>query len=321
MAAPGGDSRKVVLAALTGNGLIAVAKFVAAFLSGSAAMMAEAVHSVADTGNQALLLLGMGLSRRHDPRRFPLGRGKERYFWAFIVSLMLFLLGGVYGIYEGVHKITHPGEGAGSLIAPVIVLGVSLIFEGGSFFVALREFNKAREKRPLVQALFAGRDPTIPVVLLEDAGACLGLCIALTSVAVTWLTGNPVADGVGSLIIGVLLCAIGVTLALETHGLIIGEAATPEMQARALELARRTEGVEEVTQLLTMHLGPESIVLALKVRFAPAMAVEDVERVTDAIEERVRAEIPAMKRIFVEADGDYDKRLDPMAPEGAARRK
>ena len=234
MAGGGGNARKVVLAALFANGAISIAKFVAAALSGSIAMVAEGVHSVADTANQALLLVGMGLSKKSDPDRFPLGRERETYFWAFVVSLMLFLLGGVYAIYEGVHKLLEGGGKPGSPVAPIIVLSVSLVIEGASFFVALREFNKFRAGRPVMTALFSVKDPTIPVVLLEDAGAVFGLAVALAAVVTSWLTGSTIYDGIGSLVIGVLLCAIGIVLAYDTHGLIIGEGASKPDRKKAL---------------------------------------------------------------------------------------
>lgn len=308
--ASGGDSRKVVTAALAGNGLIAVAKFIAAFLSGSVAMLAEAVHSVADTANQALLLLGLSLAGRRDPIRYPFGRSKEIYFWSFVVSLMLFLLGGLYAIYEGAHKLMAAKHDAGAYVAPVVVLGVSICLEGASFFVAFREFNRTRAKRGLREALFHGRDPTIPIVLLEDTGALVGLAVALVAVVASWVLGSSVADAVGSLLIGVLLCGIGLTLAYETHSLIIGEGATPEMERQAYEIASNTSGVERVTQLLTMHLGPDTIILALKVHFRRDLSVSDLERVTNDIEARIVAEMPAMKKIFIEADSHYDPALD-----------
>jgi cation diffusion facilitator family transporter len=309
--AGGGDSIKVVLAALVGNGLIAIAKFVAAALSGSVAMLAEAVHSVADTVNQALLLLGIRLSKRSDPDRYPLGRAKEVYFWSFVVALLLFFLGGAYAIYEGAHKLLGKDEPPGSVVAPAVVLGLSICFEAASFYVALREFNRARRGRPIIHALFHGRDPTIPIVLLEDTGAIIGLVVALISVLVSWLTGSTVADGVGSLVIGVLLCTIGLLLAFETHGLIIGEGVPSDRRDRAIQLATAVGGVDEVTQFLSLHLGPDSVLVALKVRFSRGMPVEEVEAVTNRIEERVRSEIPEMERIFVEADGHYDARFDP----------
>jgi cation diffusion facilitator family transporter len=309
-----GDSRKVVLAALGGNALIAVAKFVAAWLSGSAAMLAEAVHSVADTANQGLLLIGMALAAKRDPTRFPLGRGKESYLWGFMVSLMLFLLGGVVALYEGVKKLMNPHDHHGPVTVALAVLGISIVIEAVSFRVAAREFNKARGNRSIVSALFYGKDPTIPIVLLEDTAALLGLVLAFGAVTVTWLTGSSTADALGSILIGVLLCSVGLTLAYETHGLIIGEAATPEMRARALGIATETPGIEGVSQVLTMHMGPESVLLAMKVKFRSGATLEEVERVTNTVEERIRAAVPEMQRIFIEADSYYDPMKDPFAP-------
>lgn len=308
-----GDARRVVMAALFGNGGIAIAKFIAAFLSGSVTMLAEAVHSVADTTNQALLLVGMGLSKKRDADRHPMGRAKEAYFWAFIVALMLFFLGGVYAIYEGYHKLAHPEGEPGSPIAPLIVLSVSILMEGYTFTVALREFNKMRGERPVLQALFDGKDPIIPVVLLEDAGAVLGLVVALVAVVITWLTGDTTADGVGSILIGVLLCIIGVALARDTRSLLIGEGITPRMRRETIDIALGTEGVDEVTQLLSLHMGPQTVLLGMKVRFFAGATLEDVERITDDLESRVRAKFPQMKRIFVEADSDYDAAQDSRA--------
>jgi cation diffusion facilitator family transporter len=299
------NARKVVVAAMVGNALIAVAKFVAAALSGSLAMFAEGAHSLVDTANQALLLVGMTLSTKTDPVRYPLGRAKETYFWAFIVALVLFCMGGMYGIYEGVHGLFGRREPAGPPVIPLAVILVSLIFESASFSVALREFKKERGKRSIDEALFQGRDPTIPLVLMEDSAAVLGLVIAFCAVLVSWATRSTVPDAVGSILIGVLLCAAGLLLARDTRSLIIGEGVTPEVGQRALDLVRGTPGVEAVTQMLTYHLGPDTALMALKVRFAARTPVEDVERITDELETRVRAELPMMKKIFVEADGDY----------------
>jgi cation diffusion facilitator family transporter len=307
----GSDPKKVVIAALAANLGIAVAKLVAAWLSNSTTMVAEGVHSVADSANQALLLLGMTLAARKAPGLYPLGRQKERYFWAFMVSLTLFFLGGVFAIYEGVHRLRSGHGEAISPIAAIVVLVVSIALEASSFFVAIREFNRMRGKRSFAHALFSSKDPTIPVVLLEDAGAVAGLTFALAAVVITWATGSPVADGIGSIVIGLLLCTIGLLLAGDTKSLLIGESASPEVEQTALERAEGTAGVEAVTQLLTMHLGPDSILLALKVRFQEGLAVADIERVIDALEDRVRQAVPEMKRIFVEPDGDYEEAKDP----------
>ncbi len=304
--------KKVVLAALAANCGIAVTKLVVAALSGSATMLAEAVHSVADTANQALLLLGMHLAAQKEPTRYPLGRESERYFWAFVVSLTLFLLGGVYSIFEGIHRLRLHADGPPpSLVLPLVVLGLSLVLELSSFTVAVREFNRSRGGRPVWQALFGGKDPTIPVVLLEDTGAVLGIGIAVVALVTSLVTKSTVPDAIGSIAIGVLLCSIGFLLAYDTHSLLIGESASPELRNRARELAEATPGVEAVTQLLSVHLGPESILLALKVRFRAGSTLAEVEQLVDLVEERIRGEIPAMKRIFVEPDSDYVEALDP----------
>src|SRR3954468_10847297 len=271
-----GDPKKVVVAALLGNAGIAIAKFVAAFLSGSATMLAEAVHSVADTANQAFLLVGMKLSDKSAPDKYPLGRSKEAYFWAFIVSLFLFFMGGVFAVYEGVHKLTSHAEKPGSQIAPLVVLGISLVMEGMSFSVAFREFNKTRGDKGFLRAVFDSRDPTIPVVLLEDTGAVLGLLFAFIAVVVTTITGDARFDGIGSIAIGTLLCVIGVALAKDTRSLLIGEGITDEMRQCVLRVAGNAPAVLEVRQLLSLHLGPDSVLLAMKVRFTPDLDLKQL---------------------------------------------
>ncbi|MFO0673808.1 MAG: cation diffusion facilitator family transporter [Polyangiaceae bacterium] len=307
----GGDPRKVVIAALAGNAAIATAKFVAAWLSGSVTMLAEGVHSLADTANQGLLLVGMRLAAKKDPIRFPMGRAKEIYFWAFIVSLLLFFLGGVFAISEGVEKLRHPShESHGVPIAPLVVLVVSIAAEGGSFMVAFKEFNKSRKGQTFFRALFGGKDPTIPLVLLEDTGAIVGLVVALVAVALSWLTGSSAVDSIGSIIIGVLLCAIGVLLAKDTHALLLGEGITEEVRQEIIRVGRAIDGVLDVTQVLSLHLGPDNVLVALKVRFPQDMIVADVERITNTLEEKLRAAHPELKRIFVEADSVYDPTKD-----------
>jgi cation diffusion facilitator family transporter len=308
-----GDPKKVVIAARLGNAGIALAKFVAAFLSGSTTMLAEAVHSVADTANQAFLLVGMKLSDKSAPDRYPLGRSKEQYFWAFIVSLFLFFMGGVFAVYEGVHKLSAPAEKPGSQVAALVVLGISLVMEGMSFSVAFREFNKTRGDRSFLRALFDSRDPTIPVVLLEDTGAVFGLLFAFVAVVVTTITGDARFDGIGSIAIGTLLCVIGVALARDTRSLLIGEGITDEMRARVLEVAGQAPFVLEVRQLLSLHLGPDSVLLALKVRFSPELGLRELEQAINLLENQIRSALPQMKKIFVEPDSEYDSRLDPEA--------
>jgi cation diffusion facilitator family transporter len=302
------DSRKVVLAALAGNVAIAACKFAAAFLSDSTATLAEAVHSLADTGNQALLLVGMTLATRPANERFPFGRASERYFWPFVVALLLFSVGGAFAIFDGVDHLVHPHAETRSRLWSYGVLGVSLALEAGSFRVAFREFRKLAAGRPLRRALLEARDPTIPLVLAEDTTAMAGLVLALLAVGASGLTGQAFWDPVGSIVIGVLLCAVAIMLAKVTHGLLIGEGATPEDQARALDLASSVEGVDRVTQLLTLHLGPEVVLLAMKVAFRPTLSVDQLEDVTNRIEAKIRATMPQMRKIFIEADSRGDMR-------------
>jgi cation diffusion facilitator family transporter len=303
------DSRKVVLAALAGNVAIAACKFAAAGLSHSTATLAEAVHSLADTGNQALLLVGMRLALRPANDRFPFGRASERYFWPFVVALLLFSVGGAFAVFDGIDHLAHPVAVASQArIWSYTVLGLSLALEGMSFRVALVEFRKLAAGRSLRRALLEARDPTIPLVLAEDMTAMAGLVLALAAVAASQLSGQDFWDPVGSVVIGILLCVVALIVAWITHGLLIGESAAPEDQGKVLQLARAVDGVERVTQMLTLHLGPDVVVLALKIAFRPSMTVLEVEDVTNRIEIAIRGAMPQMRKIFIEADSRGDMR-------------
>lgn len=311
----GGDPRKVIKAALYANLAIATCKFVAAYLSDSTATLAEAVHSLADTGNQALLFTGLVLSSKRD-NRYPFGRAMERYFWPFIVALLLFSVGGAFAVYEGIHKAVHPDTPdlsdfwslrKGPLLS-LVVLGVSVLMESYSCTIALREFRREAGKKPLKNALFDAKDPTIPLVLLEDISALTGLTIALVAVGLSALTGNGIWDAIGSIVIGFLLMIVAVLIARDTHDLLIGESASPEAQLEAQKLTESTPGVVSVTQLLTMHLGPDFVVLAMKIAFAPELKVAEVEKVINEIERRIREAQPEMKKIFIEPDSHGDRR-------------
>ncbi len=306
MSAP--DTKKVVVAALAGNLAIAACKFGAAFLSDSTATLAEAVHSLADTGNQGLLLVGMRLATRPADERFAFGRAGEKYFWPFIVALMLFTVGGAFAIFQGVSHILHPQAQDGSRLWSYGVLGISLAFEAMSFRVAWKEFKILAGGKPLGVAIKEARDPTIPLVLAEDTTALLGLAIAFVAVLLTGLTGKTYFDAGGSVVIGLLLCAVAVALGRVTHGLLIGSSASPEEQGKVLWLAESVPGVERVTQLLTMHVGPDVVILAMKIAFRPGSTVEFVEDVTNEIEKVIRAEMPQMRKIFIEVDSKGDGR-------------
>ncbi len=315
-------SRKVVIAALAGNLAIAACKFVAAMVSGSTATLAEAIHSVADSGNQALLLLGIHLASKPASSKHPFGRAGELYFWPFIVALVLFSLGGAFAVYEGVRHlvdgvepiriIEHDVLGVhvrfSSNVASYVVLGTSFLFEALSFRVAFREMRATTRGKPLLRALLDARDPTVPLVLAEDTTALVGLSLALLAVFLRVATGLSFWDPLGSVLIGVLLASVAALLAWVTHGLLIGKSATDEDHARVVELAEGTKGVERVTQLLSVHLGPDVVVLALKVAFTPNTTVESVEDTTNEMELRIRKELPRMRKIFIEVDSRGDGR-------------
>jgi cation diffusion facilitator family transporter len=319
--ADGADSKKVVIAALAGNMAIAACKFGAAFLSGSTATLAEAVHSLADTGNQGLLLIGIRLAARPPDARFPFGRSGEKYFWPFVVALMLFSVGGAFAVYDGVQHVMHPKHDVGSRWWSYGVLGVSLAFEAMSFKVAWGEFKVLAKGRHWLTAVKEARDPTIPLVLAEDTTALVGLALAFTAVLASDLTGQAFWDPVGSICIGVLLAVVAIALARLTHGLLIGASADPEEEGRALEITEGVEGVEKVTQLLTFHVGPEVAILSMKIGFQKGMAVEQVEETINEIERRIRAEVTTMRKIFIEVDAHGDGRGLERARAAWAKRK
>lgn len=317
----GADSKKVVIAALAGNMAIAVCKFGAAFLSGSTATLAEAVHSLADTGNQGLLLVGMRLATRPPDDRYPFGRSGEKYFWPFVVALMLFSLGGAFAVYDGVHHVLHPKHEGGSRLWSYAVLGVSLAFEAMSFRVAWGEFKVLSRGRHWMTVMKDARDPTIPLVLAEDATALLGLVIAFIAVLTSQVTGQDIWDPIGSICIGLLLATVAIALAWLTHSLLIGASADPEEEGHALELTEGVDGVEKVTQLLTFHVGPDVVILSMKVAFQKDMNVEAVEETINEIERRIRGQMSTMRKIFIEVDARGDGRGLERARAAWARRK
>lgn len=313
-----GNSTRAIVAALAGNVIIAILKFVAAFITGSASTLAEAVHSVADCGNQILLIVGMRLSDHGPTEKHPFGRAVERYFWPFVVSILLFSVGGLFAVYEGVHKLIEAfGHGGGahdpnaaSVLWNYGVLGTSFVLESFSCAVALKEFNHSRGDQGFFPALLGAKDPTIPVVLLEDFAALFGLGIALLGIGLSQLTGWVGFDALGSLFIGILLVVVAVFLARKTHSLLLGESASDDDRARIQSITESVEGVAAVTQILAVHRGPEDVLVALKVSFVRGLPIEAVEKLVDEIETRVRAELPKMQQIFIEPDSNYDAGKD-----------
>jgi cation diffusion facilitator family transporter len=310
-------NRKAVIAALAANLGIAIAKFVGYAFTGASSMLAEAVHSVADSGNQALLLWGGAAAVRPATEQHPFGHGRERYFWAFIVSLVIFALGAVFAIYEGVHKL----GGHDPLDSPVIavaILGVSLALEGLSFRTAVREARRKKGPGGWWSFVHRTRNPELPVVLLEDLGALVGLVLALIGVCLAWVTGNPVYDALGSIVIGLLLGAIAVLLCIEMKSLLIGESASEDFR-RAL--AQAVEGAPRVRRLITMrtlHLGPEELLVGAKVEFDEQLGFEELTDAIDGVEAAMRASVPHRVISYVEPDVYEAARSAAAArPEGA----
>jgi cation diffusion facilitator family transporter len=293
---------KAILAALAANLGIAVTKFVAFALTGSSSMLAEAIHSVADSGNQGLLLLGGRQSQRGATARHPFGYGRERYIYAFIVAVVLFFVGGVFALYEAWHKIGEPEAIHSWQWVPVAVLVAAIVMEGLSFRTALGETRKIKGKATWVQFIRRAKEPELPVILLEDFAALIGLVLALFGVGMTLITGNGVWDGIGTAAIGALLIAVAAILAVEMKSLLIGEAATPE-QVDAIERAI-TDGpeVERVIHMRTVHLGPDELLVAAKIAVRHNETAAEIARGIDAAEARVRASVAIARVIYLEPD-------------------
>lgn len=311
MSASGGT--KAVVAALTANLFIAVTKFAAWALTGASSMLAEAIHSVADSGNQVLLLVGGRRARRAATPEHPFGYGRERYIFAFIVAIVLFSVGGLFALYEAFHKYEevhagHPNE----LIegrwwwVPLVVLGAAIVAESFSFRTAIRESRHTKGKQTWVRFVRSARSPELPVILLEDLGALLGLVFALIGVGLTLLTGNGYFDVAGTAMIGLLLVAIAVVLAIETKSLLLGESATPESIAAMQQALEGTDGVDRVIHMKTLHLGPEEVLVAAKIAVDAGDSATQVADIIDAAEARIRAAEPMVSALYLEPDIDRE---------------
>jgi cation diffusion facilitator family transporter len=296
------DSRRAIVAALVANLGIAALKFVAFVVTKSSSMLSESIHSVADTGNQGLLLIGRARARRPADEQHPFGYGSLRYFYAFVVAFVLFSLGGVFSIYEGVDKLRHPHELESAVWAIGVLLG-SMVMEGLSFRTALREANPVRPTgESWWQFIRHTKSPDLPVVLLEDSAALVGLVIALAGVVVADVTGNGRWDGVGSLGIGILLVGVAIVLVIEMGSLLVGEAARPEVVERIRRTIDTFPTVQRCIHLRTEHLGPDEIVVAAKVEFDPDLTVAELAATIDALEVDIRKAEPRATLIFVEPD-------------------
>jgi cation diffusion facilitator family transporter len=294
-------SRRAIIAALLANLGIAVAKIVAFLMTGAASMLAEAVHSLADTGNQALLFLGSARARKPATPEHPFGYGRERYFWAFVVALVLFTLGSMFAIAEGVQKLRAP-HGLESPEWALAVLGVAVVLEAFSLRTALREARRTKGMASWWRFVRHSKSPELPVVLLEDLGALLGLVFALVGVGLAMVLGDARYDALGSVAIGLLLGAIAIVLAVEMKSLLIGEAAAPAEVAAIRAAFEAVPGIRRVIHLRTLHLGPEELLVAAKVEVDPEKTAPMLAATIDAAERQVRERVPAARVIYVEPD-------------------
>ncbi len=306
-------TKTVVYAALIGNGLIAITKFVAASISGSSAMLSEAILSVVDTGNQALILHGLRRAGKPADAKHPFGYGMELYFWSFVVAILLFGIGAGVSIYEGVQKVANPHE-LGNPLINYIVLGLAMVFEAGAWMVAFREFRSTKGRRGYWEAVRVSKDPALFTVLFEDTAAMLGLITAMVGIALAQVLEMPVLDGVASILIGVILAVTAGLLAFETKGLLIGEAASGRVNDGILRLATADQRVLHVNEALTMHFGPTDVLLNLSLDFEDSLSSAEVEAAISDLERRIKTAHPEIKRVFIEAQSRLGHRRDQSAP-------
>jgi cation diffusion facilitator family transporter len=308
----GHKNKKVIYAALAGNTAIAIMKIAAAMYTGSSAMFSESIHSIVDTGNQILLLYGMRRAEKPADEHHPFGYGRELYFWAFVVAILIFAVGAGVSIYEGVHRVQNPipVTNAGINYA---VLGFAMLFEGGAWWVAYRAFESTRGKRGLLAAVRASKDPSIFTVLLEDTAAILGLLVAFIGIALGQWLEIPELDGLASILIGCILAGAAILLAQETKGLLIGEGANPEIVREISRVLSAHSAIDRVNEILSMHQGPDDILVNVSVEFRDGLAIGEVERHTAAIEREIKARIPGARRVFIEAQAAVDHYRDRAA--------
>jgi len=300
------SSKKVIYAALAGNSLIAVTKFIAAAITGSSAMFSEGIHSLVDTGNQVLLLHGMRKARKPPCNRFPFGHGKEIYFWSFAVAILIFAVGSGVSLYEGIIHTIHPKPVANPQVN-YIVLGLAMLFEGAAWYFALTEFTRAKGKWGYIEAVHRGKDPTLFVVLFEDSAAMLGLVVAFLSVLIVDLTGILIFDGIASIIIGLILGSTAVWLAYETKGLLIGESANEMVIKGIREIILTYGGIDNLNEVLTMHMGPDFILVNISIDFKDDITAGELEDMIACMDTQIKEMFPTVKRIFVEAESRRTK--------------
>jgi cation diffusion facilitator family transporter len=298
---------KAVIAALLANVGIAVSKFIAFAFTGSSSMLSEAIHSVADSGNQVLLLVGNKRSKKAPDAQHQFGYGRRRYVYGFIVSIVLFLVGGLFSLYEGFHKFQHPEDLSDAWIA-FLVLGIAIVLEGFSFRTAVREANRARGKRSLFRFLRDARQPELPVILLEDLGALVGLVFALFGVSMAVVTGDGRWDGLGAMAVGTLLVVIAIFLAFEMAAMLVGESALPEEDAAIRAALASSPLVDRVIHVRTLHVGPDELLVGAKIAISKSDTGAEIAAGIDDAEARLRAAVPSAVYVFLEPDIDRTAR-------------
>ena len=298
---------KAVVAALLANVGIAISKFVAFAFTGSSSMLSEAIHSVADSGNQVLLLVGNKRSKKAPDAQHQFGYGRRRYVYGFIVSIVLFLVGGLFSLYEGFHKFQHPEDLSDAWIA-FLVLGIAIVLEGFSFRTAVREANRARGKRSLFRFLRDARQPELPVILLEDLGALVGLVFALFGVSMAVVTGDGRWDGLGAMAVGTLLVVIAIFLAFEMAAMLVGESALPEEDAAIRAALASSPLVDRVIHVRTLHVGPDELLVGAKIAISKSDTGAEIAAGIDDAEARLRVAVPSAVYVFLEPDLDRTAR-------------
>ncbi|MEQ8356784.1 MAG: cation diffusion facilitator family transporter [Kiloniellaceae bacterium] len=310
----GQGSKKVIIAALIGNFLIAVTKFGAAAFTGSSAMFSEGIHSTVDTGNQVLLLHGLKRSARPADKRHPFGYGSEIYFWAFVVAILIFAVGAGISMYEGYLKLLEPHPITNAYVN-YLVLGMAMVFEGAAWWIAYREFKAGVGNRGYLKAIQVSKDPSIFTVLLEDTAAMLGLIAAFVGIFLGELLGIPELDGVASIVIGCILAAAAVFLAYETKGLLIGEGADPALAAQLQSIVEDHPAVLRINELLTLHQGPSDLLVTISVDFDPKVTSDEIEAAVSELEQRMKQADPVVRRVFIEAQSWRAHDLDASSEE------
>jgi cation diffusion facilitator family transporter len=294
-------SMRAIIAALLANIGIAITKFIAAAFSGSASMFAEGIHSVADSGNQILLIIGGKRAKRAATAAHPFGYGRSRYIYAFMVSIVLFSVGGMFSILEGLEKLQHPHE-LEMVWLPLVVLGAAIVMESLSLRTAVIEANHVRHGKSWVQFIRHAKSPELPVILLEDLAALIGLVLAFGGVGLTVVTGDPIWDAIGTLAIGGLLVLVAIVLGLETSSLLVGEGATAEDTGKIRKALKNTDGVESIIHMKTLYLGPDELMVGAKIAVGEKATGKRIAQIIDTAEENVRTAVPAARVIYLEPD-------------------